>query len=115
MFAFLAKGIQASERIFWNMSYKNEFIKAYLDFLKYEVHNPIKVNLNKLNSILIHNYGENIIKSGTRHWLTKITLKEKINMALKDFKATLNIENIIIKSTDKDYEIENIELSKDSD
>lgn len=42
-------------------------------------------------------------------------LKEKINMALKDFKATLNIENIIIKSTDKDYEIENIELSKDSD
>lgn len=60
-------------------TYKNEFIKAYLDFLKYEVHNPIKVNLNKLNSILIHNYGENIIKSGTRHWLTKITLKEKIN------------------------------------
>lgn len=42
-------------------------------------------------------------------------LKEKINMALKDFKATLNIENIIIKSTDKDYEIENLELSKDSD
>ena len=38
-------------------------------------------------------------------------LKEAINSSIKDFKATLFIENLIINDQDKDYKIENIELN----
>ena len=38
-------------------------------------------------------------------------LEEAVNKSIKDFKATLFIENINIKPIDKDYEIYNIELN----
>lgn len=38
-------------------------------------------------------------------------LEDAINFSIKDFKATLFIENLNIKSIDKDYEIDNIELN----
>lgn len=41
-------------------------------------------------------------------------LKETLEKAMKDFKATLTIENITINNLDKNYIIDNIELSKDS-
>ena len=38
-------------------------------------------------------------------------LKEAINSSIKDFKATLFIENLILNDQDKDYKINNIELN----
>jgi len=38
-------------------------------------------------------------------------LKEAINSSIKDFKATLFIENLILNDIDKDYKIDNIELN----
>ena len=38
-------------------------------------------------------------------------LKEAINKSIKDFKATLFIENLIINDIEKDYKIDNIELN----
>ena len=37
-------------------------------------------------------------------------LKEAINASIKDFKATLFIENLELKDTDKDYKVDKIEL-----
>ena len=42
-------------------------------------------------------------------------LNEALEKAIKDFKATLTIENLTINTTDKNYKIDNIELSKDSE
>ncbi len=42
-------------------------------------------------------------------------LEEAVNKSIKDFKATLFIENINIKPIDKDYEIYNIELNLDQE
>ena len=42
-------------------------------------------------------------------------LKETLEKAMKDFKATLTIENITINNLDKNYKIDSIELSKDSE
>ena len=41
-------------------------------------------------------------------------LENAINLAIKDFKATLFIENLNIKSTEKEYSIDKIELNLDS-
>ena len=38
-------------------------------------------------------------------------LKEAINSSIKDFKATLFIENLILNNQDRDYKINNIELN----
>ena len=38
-------------------------------------------------------------------------LEDAINASIKDFKATLFIENLNIKSVDNDYEVNNIELN----
>ena len=40
-------------------------------------------------------------------------LKDAIDKSIKDFKATLFIENIEMEVIDKDYEIYNIELEKE--
>ena len=40
-----------------------------------------------------------------------LELKEAINSSIKDFKATLFIENLILNDQDKDYKINNIELN----
>ena len=42
-------------------------------------------------------------------------LKETLEKAMKDFKATLTIENIIINNIESNYKIDNIELEKDSE
>ena len=42
-------------------------------------------------------------------------LKETLEKAMKDFKATLTIENIIINNLESNYKIDNIELEKDSE
>ena len=42
-------------------------------------------------------------------------LKEALEKAMKDFKATLTIENIIINNLESNYKIDNIELEKDSE
>ena len=42
-------------------------------------------------------------------------LNEALEKAIKDFKATLTIENLTINTIDKNYKIDNIELSKDSE
>ena len=38
-------------------------------------------------------------------------LENAVNASIKDFKATLFIENLSIKSIDKDYKVNNIELN----
>ena len=42
-------------------------------------------------------------------------LEDAINASIKDFKATLFIENLNIKSIDKDYEVNYIELNLDGE
>ena len=42
-------------------------------------------------------------------------LKESINKSIKDFKATLFIDNLIIKDCDKDYKMCKIELEQEKD
>lgn len=42
-------------------------------------------------------------------------LRETLEKAMKDFKATLTIENIIINNLESNYKIDNIELEKDSE
>ena len=42
-------------------------------------------------------------------------LKETLEKAMKDFKATLTIENININNLESNYKIDNIELEKDSE
>ena len=40
-------------------------------------------------------------------------LKEAINNSIKDFKATLFINTLILSDTDKEYQINKIELSEE--
>ena len=42
-------------------------------------------------------------------------LKDAINKAIKDFKATLFIENLIMNDQDTDYTIHKIELNLDTE
>ena len=42
-------------------------------------------------------------------------LKDAINKSIKDFKATLFINNLIINDCDKDYTINNIELDLEAE
>lgn len=61
-----------------NRTSKEEFIIAYVDFVQNVLCSVNIVNLNNLNTILENNFNENIIKSGSKHWLSYITLSDKL-------------------------------------